>query len=194
MTRLYFVRHAQSDTGVRDEMRRGLTEKGMRDRALVTEFLAGRDISAVLSSPYRRAVDTVADFAEKYGFTVRTVDGFRERETGGWVGDFAAFTRRQWTDFGYKLPGGESLGEVQARNVLALGEVLREYAGKNAAVGSHGTALCTLINHFDSSFGGLDYARIAWKMPWIAELCFDDGGGFLYVKEHDIMCETEAII
>ena len=37
----------------------------MKDRELVTAFLAGRDIHAVVSSPYRRAVLTVEGFAGK---------------------------------------------------------------------------------------------------------------------------------
>lgn len=39
--------------------------KGLRDRTLVTEFLMDKQIDAVLSSPYKRAMDTVRDFAEK---------------------------------------------------------------------------------------------------------------------------------
>ena len=191
LTRVYFVRHAQSDTSVHDEALRGLTEKGMRDRALVTAFLAGREISAVFSSPCRRAVDTVADFAERYGFTVRTVEDFRERESGGWTEDFAAFTKRQWADFGFKLAGGESLAETQARNISALDRLLEEYAGKNVAVGSHGTALCTVINYFDSSFGGGDFARIAGIMPWIAEFDFDEEKNCVCIKEHDILSKRE---
>jgi 2,3-bisphosphoglycerate-dependent phosphoglycerate mutase len=38
MTTVYFIRHAQSDTKVHDGRIRPLTEKGMNDRILVTEF------------------------------------------------------------------------------------------------------------------------------------------------------------
>lgn len=65
MTTVYFVRHAQSDASVQDPFLRPLTEQGLRDRRLVTEFLSGREVTALFSSPYKRAVDTLADFAEK---------------------------------------------------------------------------------------------------------------------------------
>ncbi len=38
MTHLYYVRHAQPDYSVHDDLTRPLTEKGMRDCALVTDF------------------------------------------------------------------------------------------------------------------------------------------------------------
>ena len=64
MTRIYFIRHAESDNAVRDGRIRPLTEKGLADRRLVTKYLQDKKIDAVLSSPFKRAVDTVADFAE----------------------------------------------------------------------------------------------------------------------------------
>ena len=42
MTHLYYVRHAQPDYSVHDDLTRPLTEKGMRDCALVTDFSHGQ--------------------------------------------------------------------------------------------------------------------------------------------------------
>ena len=58
MTTVYFIRHAESDFSVRDGRIRPLTEKGLADRKLATEFLQGKNIDAVLSSPYKRAVES----------------------------------------------------------------------------------------------------------------------------------------
>ena len=49
MTTVYFVRHAQPNYSNHDDLSRELTEKGLRDCALVTEFLSDKDITAVLS-------------------------------------------------------------------------------------------------------------------------------------------------
>ena len=51
MTTIYFMRHAQADNSVRDGRIRPLTEKGLADRKLVTEFLQDKDIDVVVSSP-----------------------------------------------------------------------------------------------------------------------------------------------
>ena len=63
MTRVYFVRHAEPNYDNHDDMLRELSPKGMEDRKLVTTFLSDKNIDVVLSSPFKRAVDSVADFA-----------------------------------------------------------------------------------------------------------------------------------
>ena len=102
-----------------------MSQKGFNDRKLVTEFLLDKNIDAVLSSPFKRAVDTVADFADKNGFKIDLVEDFRERAIAdAWIDDFKVFAERQWADFSYKLDGGECLSEVQKRNIHALNNVL----------------------------------------------------------------------
>jgi len=104
MTIVYFVRHAESDISVRKDGARPLTAKGLVDCGLVTEFLRNKDIDVVLSSPYKRAVDTVEGFARSAGLSVQLVNDFREREFGGvWVEDFRAFAKKQWDDFRMKV-------------------------------------------------------------------------------------------
>ena len=79
MTHLYYVRHAQPDYSVHDDLTRPLTEKGMRDCALVTDFLTDKSIDRVFSSPYKRAVDTVQPFAAQAHLPVTLIDDLRER-------------------------------------------------------------------------------------------------------------------
>lgn len=173
-TTFYFVRHAQPNYENHDDAARELTAKGWRDRELVTRFLADKHIGVVLSSPYRRAVETVAPFARRQGLAVVPVDGFRERTVGPeWIADFTAFSKRQWADFSYRRGGGESLGDVQARNLAALYAALERYGGSNIVVGSHGTALSTLVHHFDASFGYDSFVKIKDLMPWIVKFEFD---------------------
>lgn len=173
MTNVYFVRHAQPNYENHDDLTRELTEKGLRDRKLVTGFLRDKEIHAVLSSPFKRSVDTVKEFADEMGLPIVLVEDFRERRVdSGWIEDFTAFAKRQWADFSYKLSDGECLQEVQARNIAALNRVLKEYEGKNVAVGSHGTALGTIVNYFDPSFGYEDFDAIRGLMPWIVKFSF----------------------
>lgn len=173
ITTIYFVRHAEPNISNHDDSLRELSSKGLEDRTLVTRFLSGKQIDVVLSSPYKRAVDTVLDFAQQNNLNVQTVDNFKERKIDHvWISDFNAFCEAQWNDFNYKLPGGESLAEVQYRNVTALQDVLRTYSGKRIVIGSHGTALSTIINYYDKSFGYLQYQKIKHLMPWIVQFTF----------------------
>lgn len=184
MTMVYFVRHAEPDFQNHDDLTRGLSARGLKDRKLVTEFLWDKGIDAVLSSPFKRAVDTVKEFADAKGMEIKLVDDFRERKIGNeWIDDFDDFSRRQWADFDFRRPDGESLREVQRRNIGALAQVLREYAGKSVVVGSHGTALSTIIHYFDPSFGYNGFQKIKNLMPWIVRFSFKNGGSILCCRQ-----------
>ena len=175
MTTVYFVRHAEPNYNNHDDRERELTEKGLQDRTLVTKFLADKGVDVVLSSPYKRSVDTILDFARKNRLEISYVENFRERKIDSvWIEDFAGFSKKQWEDFDFKLADGESLGEVQKRNIQALNHVLKEYADKTIVVGSHGTALSTIINYYDTSFGYEDFEKIRTLMPWIVKFTFQD--------------------
>lgn len=174
MTDIYFIRHAQPNYDNHDDLLRELSEKGEADTALVTKYLADKSIDIVLSSPYKRAVDTILPFAEGQGLEVELIDDFRERRVDSeWIEDFNAFCERQWADFDYKLSDGECLREVQERNINALKLVLNKYSGKNIVIGSHGTALSTVINYYDKSFGHAEFEKIRTLMPWAVHFTFD---------------------
>jgi broad specificity phosphatase PhoE len=111
MTEVYFIRHAESDTSVRDGRIRPLTEKGLSSRILVTKFLQDKNINVVFSSPYKRAVDTISDFAEKNGFEIEIVEDFREQKSSSDMRrdnpDFRSFLEQQWADFTDTFSDGE---------------------------------------------------------------------------------------
>ena len=175
MTTVYFVRHAEPNYENHDDVSRELSNKGLMDRKLVTDFLMDKQIDIVLSSPYKRAIDTVREFAEIKGLGITIIDEFKERRVdSGWIEDFNSFCKKQWEDFTYKLSDGECLEEVQNRNVLALSGVLEQYKNKKIVVGSHGTALSTIIHYFDKTFGYSDFDEIRYLMPWIVEFTFED--------------------
>mgnify|MGYP001055308265 CR=1 FL=1 len=175
MTTVYFVRHATPNFHNHDDFTRELTAQGLEDRKRVTEFLWDKDIDVVLSSPYKRAVDTVKEFADAKGLEIELIDGFKERKVESeWIEDFEGFCKKQWEDFHFKLSEGESLLEVQNRNIQALERVLKMYNGKNVVIGSHGTALSTIIHYFDSSFGYEEFQKIRNLMPWIVRFSFEN--------------------
>ncbi|MDO5156373.1 MAG: histidine phosphatase family protein [Eubacteriales bacterium] len=194
MTRVYFIRHAEPNFNNHDDLTRELSAKGLEDRKRVTEFLLDKNIDVAISSPFKRAIDTIKDFTDCIGMEIVIIDYFRERKVdSGWIDDFTAFTRKQWEDFSFKLSDGECLQEVQERNVAALETVIEKYKGKNIIIGSHGTALSTVIQHFRPAFGYEDFARIKMKMPWIVEFEFDEAGKLIDMREHDLPQEISNI-
>lgn len=174
LTNLYFVRHAQSDTRIREDTIRPLTPKGLEDAKRLSEILLSLNIHQIFSSPYLRTMQTVQHFAESLKLPICQVDDFRERAVGGWVDDFREFSRQQWEDFTFKLEGGESLKEVQDRNIKALWQLKKEHEGLNIIVGTHGTALATIINYYDPSFGYEHFWSIIDRMPYIMHFQYQD--------------------
>ena len=175
MTTVYFIRHAESDASVRDGRIRPLTEKGLADRKLVTDFLHDKNIDVVLSSPFKRAIDTVADFADKNNLKIETIEDFRERKSDSdWnrEHDYDTLNKRQWDNFAYTLSDGECIAEVQERNIAALNEVLLKYKNKTIVIGTHGMALSTIINYYDKSYGFDDFMAMLLITPWIVRMDF----------------------
>ena len=138
-TKVFFVRHAQPDFSIRDDMTRPLTEKGIKDSRKVTNILMDKNIISIYSSPFKRAVDTIKHFSEKMDLEIKAIENFRERNVGEWVEDFRTYSKRQWEDFNFKISNGESLKEVQERNSEALFKILAESHGSNIVIGTHGT-------------------------------------------------------
>lgn len=172
MTKIYFVRHAQPEHAWEDDRTRPLTGEGRRDSAIVFEFFKDKHIDAFYSSPYKRSVDTIADSADFFGKDIITDEDLREREKGENGNNHGMFHKR-WADHNYHEEGGESIAMVQKRNMRALTEILRDNIDKEVVVGTHGTALSTILNFYDKSFGCDDFLRIVDRMPYVIELDFE---------------------
>ena len=121
MTTIYFIRHAEPNYNNHNDMERELTLKGLIDRELVTSYLSNKNIEILLSSPYKRSIDTIQHFADRVGLRISLIDNFKERRIDSvWVDDFNEFCKQQWNDFSYKLSDGETLKEVQERNIQEI--------------------------------------------------------------------------
>ena len=189
MTTVYFIRHAEPNFENHNDELRELSKKGIQDRKLVTEFLSDKEINYVFSSPYKRAMDTIADFADQYGFEIKPIYDFRERKVDSdWIDDFTAFCKKQWADFNYKLSDGETLLEVQERNIAALNDLLTEYENQNIVIGSHGTALSTIINYYDNTFGYAEFEQIRRLMPWVVRFTFE-GMDCISIHQYNLFAE-----
>jgi len=187
MTTIYFVRHAQPDLAVHDDLTRPLSVHGLQQCAAVTQFLAARRVDKIFSSPYKRALDTVLPFAQQAGLPVVQTYAFRERSVGAWVEDFDAYARRQWTDFDYALPGGESLRDTQQRCIAALQNLLQACPGQTLVIGGHGTAICTVIHYYRPEFTYSGFAALRPLMPHIVQMDFT-GQTCTAVTHHRLTC------
>ena len=169
MTTIYLIRHAQSDGTVQDESTRPLTEAGLAQADALANRLSGIAFDAVYSSPYLRAMQTVAPL----GFPVVPLGDFRERAVFADDQDESLFIKRQWADFDYALDQGESNREAQDRAISALHALVAERGNQTVAVGTHGGLLAVILNHFDGTFGYEQYLALLPKLPCVYRLAFE---------------------
>ncbi len=189
MTHIYFVRHAYPKFSWEDDMTRPLTDEGKKDSIEVKKALNNVKIDYVISSPYKRSVDTIKECVESKQLEINTDIRLREREKGVDGNTSHSLIRKRWSDFNYHEEGGESLQMVQDRNIEALYEVIENHAGENIIWGTHGTALSTILNFFDNSYNADSFYRIINFMPYIIRLDFE--GKTCVGKEEILIVEKE---
>lgn len=188
MTNIYFVRHAQPQYSCEDASLRPLTEEGIKDTAKVVEAMKDIRLDCAISSPYKRSYDTIKQTAEEHGLVIETDDRLHERISGKNSNNADMF-RRRWADMSFCEPDGECLQSVMDRNIAAINDILDAHEGKNIIIGTHGTALSTILHYYDNSYGLEGFLRMINFMPYIIRLGFN--GRELVEKEELLIVEKE---
>jgi 2,3-bisphosphoglycerate-dependent phosphoglycerate mutase len=172
ITTLYFVRHAHSVFS-EDEAGRPLSDKGMKDAEGITSLLQKASINKVISSPYKRAVQTVEGVANHFNLKVEIVDDLRERKLSNHpVPNFQEAMDKVWGNPEFDFEGGESNVTAQIRGVKAISHILDKYKGQNIVIGTHGNIMVLIMNYFNQQYG-YDF----WKgltMPDLYQLTFEN--------------------
>lgn len=173
ITNIYFVRHAHS-TYTPDELSRPLSKEGIEAAEKVTRLLSEEKIAHVISSPYKRAIQTVEGTAKIHGLEILIEENFKERKLSEKsVDNFQDTVMKAWEDFNYALPDGESGYCAQGRGVQALENIIEKYSGGSIVIGTHGNILTLIMNYYDKSFN-YDFWRNL-DMPDIYKLSFGEG-------------------
>ena len=167
-----FLRHCKPDAKIQDDRNRPLTDEGLADSQKVLEILKDKNIDIFISSPYKRSYDSIKKAADYYGKNIITDERLRERKAGKNSNNHEMFKKR-WSDLSFAEEDGESIGAVQKRNIEALNEILEQYPDKTIVIGTHGTALSSIFNYYDSSFNGDSFMKIIDLMPYIVKMEFE---------------------
>lgn len=166
--KMFLVRHCQSTGGLPES---GLTERGHRAAAQLTDQLAPLCPDAIYASQYARAVATVSPLATRLQTEIKVDDRFRERvRSCEEITDVERYLRLSFADEDYRATGGESLKEAAARGLAALADIRREEY-RCVVVASHRTLITSILRSIDPQFG-LDEWR-AMMAPEIFSLRFN---------------------
>jgi 2,3-bisphosphoglycerate-dependent phosphoglycerate mutase len=173
ITNIYFIRHANS-TYTPEELKRPLSERGLKDANQVTKLLSKENITHVMSSPYKRSIQTVEGIANLFGLNISIDDGFRERKLAdSCVDNFDEVILKYWEDFEFSLPGGETGYFAQDRGVKSLENTLDKYDGGNVVIGTHGNIMVLIMNYYDKKYNYDFWCNL--NMPDIYKLSFENG-------------------
>ena len=151
----YFIRHAHSNY-TPDEINRPLSDKGQESLAQL-DFLADKPITAIYSSPYQRAVQTVEPFAQSLKLTIQTDKRLIERKLSSQAitdQDFEKCLMQLWSQPTFSFVGGESNQQAQQRALAFLHELESKHQNEEIIINSHGNLICILLSAFDSN---IDY-------------------------------------
>ncbi|MDH6426643.1 MULTISPECIES: histidine phosphatase family protein [unclassified Paenibacillus] len=157
-TYIYMVRHAVSPFVLGNERERGLSEKGHADAYRIKELLAEEKITYFVSSPYRRAVETIKYLAEASNQEIELYEELRERAIGSVEieiseDDFLQGIRTSFNDKQYKMSDGESTQEAQERAIPVIKQLIQQHKGGKIALGTHGNIMTIILNYFDKKYG-----------------------------------------
>lgn len=152
---------------------RPLTEAGRSAAEELAVELDGWEITAIYSSPYARALETVTVLAQRRGIGVQLIDDLRERRLSLEPHDeWQASLQRSWTDGDFALPGAESGRDAQRRAVAILDLLrVRHPDGGRLVIGSHGNLISLILQALEPDVG-YDF-HMAMPMPALYRLTHD---------------------
>ncbi|MFK4292228.1 2,3-bisphosphoglycerate-dependent phosphoglycerate mutase [Bacillus sp. RC250] len=157
----------------KEERERPLSDKGHFDADNVIHLLKEEHIDVVISSPYKRAIQTVQGIANTYNLSIQIEEDLRERLLSKEpVQDFNYALQKVWEDWTFAYEGGESNDVAQRRAVICMQSILKKYKGKNIVIGTHGNIMVLLMNYFDSKYGFQFWKTL--HMPDVYKLTFDN--------------------
>jgi 2,3-bisphosphoglycerate-dependent phosphoglycerate mutase len=147
---LYFVRHAHS-SWTPDETR-PLSSNGFEDAIRLADFLEGYPISAMYTSPYTRARQTVEPLAARLGLPLLTELDLRERNLGtGPFENHLQAVAEAWQNPTNAHPGGESNLTAQQRGVAVIEGFVKQHPGEHIGISTHGNLMALILQYYDPS-------------------------------------------
>lgn len=192
MTTIYFMRHSKpigyetTDSLQLQNEKSILTVEGEKLAERISKIDEFKDFDKVITSNYVRAMATAKYFSD----SLIIDEAFGERKFGvDLYSDLPEqFEVKQFTNYDFKMPNGESLNEVLKREETALNDVLYKYKDKKILIVSHATAMATLFSKwcdmtFESyKFNGKEFFDGKWNYCEIFKLVFDENNSLISIE------------
>ena len=130
----------------------GMTDRGRAEIASQAERLAGDKIAAIYASPLQRTRESAEIVAERLGLPIAFRDDLLELDFGEWTGATFDSIRSHpaWQAWNTqrslaRIPGGESMREVQHRAVEAMVQLAECHLGETVVLVCHGDVIRAML-------------------------------------------------
>lgn len=187
-TRLYFIRHGESQANARDvflgHTDLDLTEKGFEQAEQTANYLQTLNADVIYASDLLRAYHTAQATAKRLGLTVTKDERLREIYCGEWENlPFSVLQERYKESYGIwchniglsQTDGGESVAQLQNRIVSVVKEIAEQNLGKTVLIFTHATPVRCIAGYCKKL--SLDTLK---DVPWasnasVTEVVYQDG-------------------
>lgn len=148
MNKILLIRHAQTDTAGKRLTGRSpgvfLNTEGHEQVLVLANELADCPIDFFYSSPLERTMETADHIAEKHNLPVSLLDELIEINYGEWTNltvselkDDPLFRRYNNYRSNTRIPGGETMEEVQTRTITGIEKICAKHPGSTIAIITH---------------------------------------------------------
>lgn len=156
--RLYLIRHGETDWNAERRVQGHtdveLNAQGRKQAEALAGVLAQESLAAVYTSPLKRAFSTAVVVAAPHRLLVQAQGGLAELDQGELEGlQFEAMEQRypaflhRWRagDTTLRLPGGESMEDLQGRAWAAVQEIFTFSPAETVVAVSHNLAILAIL-------------------------------------------------
>lgn len=157
-TRLYLVRHAQSQGNTGEDLASGdpdLTEVGREQARRLAERMARQRIDVIYSSPMRRTQETALVVADALGLEVIPKAGLREVDLGQGNTDVRLLSPEEQEQVARRIveegtwdafPGSEGSRAARRRVQQAIDSIVAAHPGRRVLVVTHAGVIQTYVS------------------------------------------------
>lgn len=159
MKNIYLVRHCQA---VGQDAEAALTDQGREDAARkIVDFFVHKNIGAIVSSPFKRAVETIKPFAEIARIDIELDERLKERILSSEnLEDWLTKLEQTYQDMSLRFAGGESSRKAMNRGIAVI-EELASRSATNIIVVTHGALLSLILKHYNEAIGFNDWKNLS---------------------------------
>nr|WP_167261879.1 histidine phosphatase family protein [Alkalibacillus almallahensis] len=157
MKKIYIIRHCEAE-GQSPEAQ--LTDRGLDQALDLSEFFSNIKIDHIISSPYKRAIDSIHPLAKRLNIDVEIDRKLTERilSTKN-LSDWFKKLRSTFDDMELKFEGGESSREAMKRIVEIVEEAFSK--NNNTVIVTHGNLMSLLLMYYNVNFGFDDWKSLS---------------------------------